>query len=161
MNKIKELFTRYREIVMYLIFGVLTTLVGMGSYFIILRVGTALGASDENGDPTYALRLIAQVLQWVLAVLFAFYTNRRWVFDGADNAAKPIHIQLIEFSSSRVITLLLDTGVTFGFVWLLDAVNYTQISILSKDLIAKCVAAVLVIVGNYVLSKLWVFKKRK
>lgn len=161
MNKIKDLFTRYREIVMYLIFGVLTTLVGMGSYFIILRVGTALGASDENGDPTYALRLIAQVLQWVLAVLFAFYTNRRWVFDGADSAAKPIHIQLIEFSSSRVITLLLDTGVTFGFVWLLDAVNYTQISILSKDLIAKCVAAVLVIVGNYVLSKLWVFKKRK
>ena len=160
MNKLTELFTRYREIVMYLIFGVLTTLVGMGSYFIILNTGTALGFADESGDPTYALRLTAQILQWVLAVLFAFYTNRKWVFDAASKNAKPIHVQLVEFASSRVITLLLDTGVTFGFVWLLDALNYTQISFLSKDLIAKCVAAVLVIVGNYVLSKLWVFRKK-
>ncbi len=160
MNKIKELFNRYREIIMYLIFGVLTTLVGMGSYFIILKIGTTLGFSDESGDPTYVLRLTAQILQWVLAVLFAFYTNRKWVFDGADKNAKPLPVQLVEFGSSRVITLLLDTGVTFGCVWLLDAVNYEQISILSKDLIAKCVAAVLVIIGNYVLSKLWVFKKK-
>lgn len=159
MNNLKELFTRYREIVMYLVFGVLTTLVGMGSYFIILKIGSALGFSDENGDPTYGLRLAAQILQWLLAVLFAFYTNRKWVFDGADKSAKPLPVQLVEFGSSRVITLLLDTGVTFGCVWLLDTVNYTQISILSKDLIAKCVAAVLVIIGNYVLSKLWVFKK--
>ena len=161
MSKIKELFNRYREIVMYLIFGVLTTLVGMGSYFIILKSGTALGFSDDNGDPTYALRLTAQVLQWILAVLFAFYTNRKWVFDGAEKSAKPMRVQLVEFGSSRVITLLLDTGVTFGLVWLLDAVNYTQFSIFSKDLIAKCTAAALVIIGNYVLSKLWVFKKRK
>lgn len=159
MNNLKELFTRYREIVMYLVFGVLTTLVGMGSYFIILKIGSALGFSDENGDPTYGLRLAAQILQWLLAVLFAFYTNRKWVFDGADKSAKPLPIQLVEFGSSRVITLLLDTGVTFGCVWLLDTANYTQTSILSKDLIAKCVAAVLVIIGNYVLSKLWVFKK--
>ena len=146
---------------MYLIFGVLTTLVGMGSYFIILHTGLALGFSNADGDPTYALRLTAQILQWVLAVLFAFYTNRKWVFDGAGKSAKSLPVQLVEFSSSRVITLLLDTGVTFGCVWLLDAVNYTQISFISKDLIAKCAAAVLVIIGNYVLSKLWVFKKDK
>ena len=160
MNKLKELFIRYKIIIMYLIFGVLTTVVGMGSYFIILKAGVAMGFADENGDPTYSLRLTAQVLQWVLAVLFAFYTNRKWVFDAANQNAKPLAVQLVEFASSRVITLLLDTGVTFGFVWLLDALNYTQISFLSKDLIAKCVAAVLVIIGNYVLSKLWVFRKK-
>ena len=157
MTKLKELFARYREIIMYLIFGVLTTLVGMGSYFIILEIGKAMGFTD-NGEPTYALRLTAQILQWVLAVLFAFFTNRKWVFD-AEAANKSTVRQLAEFSGSRVITLLLDTVVTFGTVWILDAVHYSQISILSKDLIAKCVAAVLVVIGNYVLSKLWVFKK--
>lgn len=161
MDKLKELFARYKEIIMYLIFGVLTTLVGMGSYFLILKAGIALGFADDAGEPTNALRLTAQVLQWVLAVLFAFYTNRKWVFEGAEKSTKSLPLQLVEFSSSRVITLLLDTAVTFGTVWLLDAVDYRQISFLSKDLIAKCIAAVLVVIGNYVLSKLWVFKKSK
>ncbi|MBQ7010234.1 MAG: GtrA family protein [Clostridia bacterium] len=158
MIKIKELFNKYREIIMYLIFGVLTTVVGMGSYLIILEIGKAIGLATESGDPTYALRLTAQILQWVLSVLFAFFTNRKWVFN-AETSNKPFIRQLAEFSGSRVITLILDTLVTFGTVWLLGVANYIQISIFSKDLIAKCVAAVVVVIGNYILSKLWVFKK--
>ena len=63
MDKLKELFTRYKEIIMYLIFGVLTTLVGMGSYFLILKAGISLGFADDAGEPTNVLRLTAQVLQ--------------------------------------------------------------------------------------------------
>ena len=74
--------------------------------------------------------------------------------------------KLWEFSLSRVATLLLDTVLTFGVVALLGYLSYEAVPLpvvnipLSADLIAKCVAALFVIVGNYVLSKLFVFRKK-
>lgn len=159
MKKLKLLFEKYREIILYLIFGVLTTLVGMGSYFLFLKLGTLLGFTDAEGNPTYWVRLFAQIGQWVLAVLFAFYTNRKWVFEAEKGSEKGTPRQLAEFAGSRVVTLLLDTAVTFGTVWLLEKAGYVTLWIFTPDLIAKLLAAVLVVIGNYVLSKLWVFRK--
>ncbi|MBR6742603.1 MAG: GtrA family protein, partial [Clostridia bacterium] len=68
--------------------------------------------------------------------------------------------QLVEFAGSRLLTLLLDTAVTFGTVWILEAVSYEQFWIFTCDVIAKIAAAVLVTIANYFLSKFWVFKKR-
>ena len=91
-------------------------------------------------------------------MLFAFYTNRKWVFDAEKKTDKNTVRQLAEFSGSRVMTLLLDTAVTLGTVWLLERAGYVTQWIFTPYLIAKLLAAILVVIANYVLSKLWVFR---
>lgn len=170
MEKIKALFIKYKEIIMYLIFGVLTTVVSLVSYFIFLNAGISVGFCDENGEATNLLRVIANVLSWVLAVLFAFYTNRKWVFEVAKDSEKKSLQQLLEFSGARVLTLLMDTAVTIGTVKLLELAGFQpfwflgegiKIILVEKDHIAKLVTQVLVVIGNYILSKLWVFRAKK
>ena len=100
----KQLFQKYREIIMYLIFGVLTTVVGFGTYFAIM-----LGAEQIWGEAmqnethaTYlAVYFAAQIIQWVAAVLFAFFTNRAWVFTDADRSEGTMGRQLVLFAGSR------------------------------------------------------------
>ena len=79
--------TKYREIIMYLIFGVLTTLVGWAVYYGILAAGRAVFAiptDDVSSGKYIAIYTAAQVIQWICAVLFAFFTNKKWVFTTAD-----------------------------------------------------------------------------
>ena len=159
----KAFLQKYREILLYLLFGVLTTLVSFLVYFLIFHLGVAfLGEAYE-----WHVRVTAQILQWVAGVLFAFFTNKKYVFGDTNTQTRHMWRKLGEFSASRVATLLLDTAITFGVVYLLSALSYESIVLpivqipLSADLIAKCVAAVFVIVGNYVLSKLFVFRKAK
>ena len=164
----KNLFNKYREIILYLVFGVLTTVVGFGTYFFIM-----LGAEhilhipmDDKTSFTYlAVYLAAQIIQWVAAVLFAFFTNRAWVFTEADRSRDAFGRQLVLFAGSRVASFLLDLGVTYGCALLLDMWMEKDLVILglalTPDIIAKLVAAVLVIIANYVLSKLIVFRKAK
>ena len=159
----KALYQKYREILLYLFFGVLTTAVSFATYFLLFHGGVALlGASYE-----WHVRTAAQILQWVAGVLFAFFTNKKYVFGDTNTESRHMWHKLGEFSLSRVATLLLDTALTFGIVALLHSIAYEAISLpivnipLSADLIAKCVAALFVIVGNYVLSKLFVFRKAK
>ena len=155
---------KLREIVSYLIFGVLTTVVGMGTYFGILLLGEhALHISPDSAEFN-AVRVVAQILHWVFAVLFAFFTNKKWVFVDAENDV-PIMTQLLKFAASRLATLGLDTVITFGTVWILQALAYQTFSIIgipiSPDLISKIAASVVVIITNYALSKLFVFKEKK
>ena len=158
----KALYQKYREILLYLIFGVLTTAVSFATYFLLFHGGVAL-----LGE-TYAwhVRVAAQILQWVAGVLFAFFTNKKYVFGDTNTESRHMWHKLGEFSLSRVATLLLDTALTFGIVAMLHSIAYEAISLpivnipLSADLIAKCVAALFVIVGNYVLSKMLVFRKK-
>ena len=164
----KELFNKYREIIMYLIFGVLTTVVGFGTYFLIMAGAEHLLRipMDNETSVTYiTVYVIAQVIQWVAAVLFAFFTNRKWVFTEADRSRGTFGRQILLFAGSRVASFLLDLGVTYGCtlllaVWL--AKNPVILGIeLTPGIIAKLVAACLVIIANYVLSKLVVFTKKK
>ena len=164
----KQLFQKYREIIMYLIFGVLTTVVGFGTYFAIM-----LGAEQIWGEAmqnethaTYlAVYFAAQIIQWVAAVLFAFFTNRAWVFTDADRSEGTMGRQLVLFAGSRVASLGLDIAVTYGLTLLLALWITTPPVLLGVSLtpgiIAKVVAAALVIVANYVLSKIFVFKSKK
>lgn len=158
-----------REVISYLIFGVLTTVVGWAVYFAIMLGGRAL-LSIPNDDTTsgkyIALYTAAQIIQWVCAVLFAFFTNRKWVFTEADKTKK-ILPQLVAFSGGRVVTFFLDYVITlFGGMALvalipaLNSVTLLGITLNLNEIIAKLVAAVVVIVCNYIFSKLFVFKNK-
>ena len=135
-----KLFSKYKEIILYLIFGVLTTIVSLLSYYLLTI--TIL-------DPNNAFYLqIANILSWICAVLFAYITNRKYVFESKDkNKTK----EIIKFVSSRIVTLILDM-----------LIMGIGVSILNfNDKIMKIISQVVVIVLNYVLSKIFVFKKKK
>ena len=170
MKKMNEFIKKHEEVVKYLIFGVLTTFVGWFAYFGVLLGGKAmLGLPPE--DTTSGSYLIvytaAQIIQWIAAVLFAFFTNKKWVFTDADNKQSTMR-QLAIFSSGRVVTFFVDYGVTFfGAIALsaaLPALN--SVLIFGKELnineiSAKLVAAIIVVISNYFFSKIFVFKKNK
>ena len=135
----KNLLEKYGEIIRYLIVGGLTTLVSLGTYYAL--VWTIL-------DPENAFQLqVANVVSWIAAVTFAYFTNRIFVFRSKNQEKMK---EMIAFYLSRVGTLLIDMGIMFVFVTLLGF----------NDKIMKLVVQVVVTIGNYVLSKLFVFKKK-
>lgn len=160
MEKIKELFKKYEEIIRYLLFGALTTVVSLGTFFTVLWIGTFF-FHDEAGDPTNGLRLFANILKWIFAVLVSFYTNKKWVFFNEEKEKETVIRQLVSFAGSRVATLLLDLAVYFGMLWVLKAASYTGAWIFTSDFVAKIVAEVVVVITNYFLSKFWIFKKKE
>jgi putative flippase GtrA len=168
--KIKELYAKYAEVIKYLVFGVLTTLVGWAVYFSVLLVGKGvlgLPAEDTSSAKYLLAYTVAQVVQWVAAVLFAFFTNRRWVFTDADRD-KPIYKQLPVFAGGRLLTFFLDYLITyFGALVLSKLLPVLSSQILLgrewniNEIAAKLAAAVVVIIVNYFISKLLVFTKKK
>lgn len=140
MNKLSALYKKHKEIVNYLIVGGLTTLVSM-----VLFYGSTRTFLDGNN----AIQLqIANIISWVGAVAFAYVANRIFVFESKN---KNILKESFAFVSSRVLTLLLDMGTMFLLSTVLH-INYN---------FSKLIAMVLVTVGNYVISKIFVFKKEK
>ena len=158
---------KLRELIAYLIFGVLTTVVSMLIYFIILWAGEHLLALSPEGGAFYYVRIVAEILQWVGGVLFAFFTNKKWVFTEADQEVSTLK-QLRIFAGSRLLTLGLDALLTFGTVWILQTAGYKEFTLtfiitltVTADLISKIVAAVFVVISNYFISKIFVFKNKK
>ena len=145
IQKIKDLLVRYREVILYLIFGGLTTVVDFGLssllYFFWEDVISANLFLVHGVD----------VLGWIAAVLFAFITNRIWVFQSRKTGFLPIMGELFSFAGGRVVTFLLQEGVVLLFFNLMK-MNYYLVRI---------IAAVLVIILNYIISKLFVFRKKK
>lgn len=143
MEKIKELCIKYREIIVYLIVGVLTTLVAWGCKFLwnfIFYAGTKF--------PTVAQNSVLSVVENVSGIAFAYPTNRRWVFQSKN---PNILAEFVSFVGSRAATWILG--------WLLNMllVNVLGVSVF----ISTVVVGVLVVIGNYVFSKLLVFRKKK
>ena len=138
MKKILNLYRKYKEIINYLIVGVLTTVVSLAVYYI--SVFTFL-------NPENSVQLqIANILSWIAGVVFAYFTNRKFVFESKNtNKIK----EATKFVSSRITTLVLDMFVMWLGVTILHF----------NDKLIKIVSQVLVIIGNYILSKLFVFKK--
>lgn len=155
---------------MYLIFGVLTTLVGWIVYFTVFWAWKGIFSVSE-GDTTNAMYFVgytvAQVIQWICAVLFAFFTNRKWVFTSADKNVSIIK-QLFVFAGGRLATFGLDYVVTYFGAMALTAIFPALVafeifgkSINLNDVISKVIAAIIVIIGNYVFGKIFVFKNKK
>ena len=126
----KELLMKYKEIIMYLVFGVLTTVVNIVVYFL-------------SAELLHINYLISNALAWFLSVLFAYITNRKYVFE---SSSQNILKEAVSFFSSRLATGILDMVLMWLFV---------------NDVIAKVIVNVIVVVLNYVLSKLVVFKGDK
>ncbi|MBQ8431644.1 MAG: GtrA family protein [Clostridia bacterium] len=144
IQKIKDLLVRYREVLLYLIFGGLTTVVDWGISFLLYFLwGEAIEAN-------VFLVHGANVIAWAAAVLFAFVTNRVWVFESDKKGLLPVLGELGTFAGGRVMTLLLQELIFLVFFDLLHV----------NEFLVKIMAAVLVIILNYVISKLFVFRKK-
>ena len=144
----KKLFIKYREIIVYLVFGVLTTLVSMGVYFAILFAGEKISGVLPTDPAFNAIRLVAQIDQWIAGVLVAFFTNKKWVFNASGTTKKETSIEFSKFAIGRLGTFGLEFVLYFGGVWLLRS-----------DLFAKIISSAVVVISNYVISKFLVFKK--
>ena len=128
-----------KEIILYLTFGVLTTVVSLLTYY--LCTITFL-------NPNNPIEIqIANIVSWITCVTFAFFTNRKYVFDSKENIKK----EAVKFYISRLSSLLIDVVLMFMFVSLLKI----------NDKIIKLVNQVIIIIFNYIASKLFVFKKGK
>ena len=168
MDKIKELYNKNREIILYILFGVMTTLVGWSVKFAVLgiwKIVFRLPAEDVSSN-TYLIGFyIAMALHWVAAVLFAFFTNRKWVFTEADKST-PVIVQLGKFAGGRVVTFLIEL---FGNALALAAIGklipvMTTIVFLwwnLAEIVVTACLAVVVLIGNYIFSKIFVFKDKK
>ena len=139
-EKIRELCIKYREIIIYLIVGVMTTIF---SWF-------ACWVAKFFLDPTDAMQNnIINTIGWVAGVCFAYPLNRKWVFRSVN---PQVLKEFFEFAASRLSTWVLE------LVIMMVTVNLLHMSYW----IAKIfIAAVLVTILNYVFSKLWIFNKKK
>ncbi|MBQ6282341.1 MAG: GtrA family protein [Bacilli bacterium] len=134
----RDLIKKYEEIIRYLIIGVLTTVVSLLVYYIFIYT---------IFDPNKAIELqITNIISWIVAVTFAYFANRKYVF----MKEKKANInEACSFYLSRVSTLLIDMLLMYLFVTLL---HY-------NDKIIKLFVQVIIIVLNYIFSKFIVFKK--
>ncbi len=143
-NKLLALYREHREIANYLIVGGLTTVVSLAIKYILLF--TFLNAED-------AVQLqIAVIASWVGSVIFAYWANRKYVFESKE---KNKVYEFGKFVASRVATLLMDMFIMWFFVTALELNSNTWV------IVWTLVSQVIVIVANYVFSKLFVFRKTK
>lgn len=135
MNRIYSFIKKHIDVVSYLLFGGLTTIVSFSIYFSLYRF-TPLNAAWSN------------VIAWIGAVLFAFLTNKPFVFHSSNWSLAVVLPELGKFIGSRLISGLLETGL------LALTVDFLQL----PNLIMKLVVSVIVVILNYVFSKLIVFR---
>lgn len=137
MGGLRRIFLKYRELISYVFFGGLTTLCNIFVYWVLARIFSA----DE---------LISTAIAFVISVIFAFYTNRKWVFFSKEKGVRPVFFEGCKFFASRLFSGGLDLLIMFIFVTIL---NY-------NDMIIKILSNILVIILNFIFSKLFVFKKK-
>lgn len=133
----KEFIRRNRHMILYVVFGALTTAVNIVSYWLMTRF---LHVSVE----------ISTAAAWVLSVLFAYVTNRTWVFESHASGFAQIGKEIVSFFLSRLSTGLLDWVIMFIFV--------TKMTL--PDMPVKLASNVIVIVLNYILSRFLVFRNK-
>jgi len=139
IQKVKELLIKYEEIIAYLIVGVLTTIVSWGACFV----------AELFLDPDQTVQnAIINTIGWVAGVVFGYFTNRKFVFKSTNPEMLK---EFTVFAGGRVSTWILDIVIMFVTVNLIH-MNYWVAKIF--------ISSVLVMIANYVLSKLFVFKKK-
>ena len=140
IKKIINIYKSKKEVINYLIFGVLTTIISLLTYYLLTTF--LLDVEKE-------LELqLSNIISWIISVLFAYVTNRKYVFESKNtNKVK----ELKNFFASRILTLFEDM-----------LIMYLGVSILKvNDKFIKILSQIIVIVSNYILSKLFVFKKQE
>ena len=136
LNIFEPFYKKHKEMLLYLFFGGLTFVISVITYAFF---NVSLGMNE----------LVANIFSWILAVLFAFYTNRIWVFQARTNSIRDFLKQMISFCSGRIVTLIIEEVILFIFITNLHC----------GSMMVKIVAQIVVIILNYIISKLWVFNK--
>ena len=137
LRHFRPLFDRFREPLLYVLFGALTTLINILIFWLLT-------------SPAGMGELVANIIAWIAAVLFAYVTNRKWVFTSADES-KSLLRQLLEFYAGRLLTLGVEELMLYVFI--------TRMGL--NAMLIKIIAQIVVIVLNFVISKLLVFRKKR
>lgn len=149
----------WRELFWYLVFGVATTLVDAAVYYPI--VALVHGRTEQQNA---LIATGAKALAWVAAVLFAFFTNKKWVFTDERWDRGTFWKQLGSFTAARLLTLGLSLVITyFGVLWLEHWPWFRSLPWVGDraSQVIWVLQSVVTVVLNYVLSKLFVFRKKK
>lgn len=134
---VKDLWGKYKTIILYLIFGVGTTLTNIVTFYLCTRC--------------FKLNTIGStVVAWIVSVFFAYVTNRKWVFESKENTRVGIINEIVAFFSCRLVTGIMDVVIMFLLV---DVLKF-------NDMLIKVFSNILVIILNYIASKLLIFKKK-
>ena len=137
MDKIKTLLKKYKSLISYAFFGVCTTAVNVVTYYVSFNI---MGLSN----------VVSTIIAWILAVLFAYITNKLWVFDSKSFDKNVLLKEIPAFFGCRLATGVLDVVIMFLAV---DVAH-------SNGTVWKIISNILVIVINYIASKLIIFKKK-
>ncbi|MBE6715014.1 MAG: GtrA family protein [Ruminococcaceae bacterium] len=152
MKKTNNIIQKHRELIVYIVFGVLTTLVNFvafGMFNIVL------------GKKMY---LISNAIAWIISVLFAYITNKLFVFRSKSFAAAVLAKEFSEFLVARVFSFAVEE---FGMWLFVDALGFGKYSLdilfvtISGQFIAKIFLAVIVVIMNYFFSKFIIFARKK
>lgn len=136
MEKILKLYNKYKELINYVIFGGLTTLVNFIVYFACI-------------DVLAIHYLLANIIAWFLSVVFAYVTNRLFVFEKVNFSLRSIVRETILFFGARLLSGAIETASLFVMVSLIGF----------SEKISKLAVAIIVVILNYIFSKLIVFRK--
>jgi len=134
---IKNLWLRYKELFFYAVFGVGATVINIVSYRVL---------ANTFGKKYF---LIANIIAWILAFIFAFITNKLFVFESKSWEAQIAMKEFVGFLSARLATGILDTVLMWFFVSIISL----------DDTLSKIIINILVIIINYIASKFFIFKK--
>lgn len=137
-TKLMEMYRRYKELILYVFFGALCTVVSIGSFAwcdVIMHM-----------DP-----LIANIISWILAVTFAYVTNSLWVFEAKPRGIKEMFRQAMAFYGGRVLTLAMEELILLIFI---NGLGLPSVAV-------KVAAQVAVLIANYIISKCIVFREKK
>ncbi len=134
----KELITKYKSIITYGIFGVLTTIINIVCYQVLY-------------SQVHISNVVSNIIAWVIAVAFAYVTNKIWVFESKSLEPKVLLAEIWKFVTCRLATGALDLAIMYVGVDLMHG----------PSMMLKIVSNVIVILLNYVASKIIIFKKEK
>ena len=138
IDRIRKLIVKYKELLLYGVVGVMTTLINIAVFWLCSSV---LGIHFA----------VANVIAWVLSVLFAFFANKIFVFESRSWRRAAVLREAFTFFLSRAASLLVDEALMWLFIPVLGW----------EELPAKVVSNIVVIIINYFLGKFWVFNKKK
>ncbi len=151
MKKICDLIVKYKELILYVFFGALTTLVNFATFKFFNVV---------LGEERY---LISNVIAWFVSVIFAYITNKLFVFESRSWQPKEIGKEISSFFTARVFSFVIEEA---GLYVLVDLMAFDKYRldifgfVLGGKMISKIVLAVIVVILNYFFSKLVVFRKK-
>lgn len=133
----KELFIKYKSFILYVFFGVVTTIINIGMYWLCYEV-------------LHIPNVPSNIISWIITILVAFITNKLYVFNSKTMEKKVVFAELVKFTGARLATGLIDLAIMYVCVDLLHG----------PAVIFKIISNVIVILLNYVFSKVVVFKQK-